>query len=35
MPRPKPILLVILDGWGYRAERESNAIALAQTPNYS
>ncbi|HEV2419681.1 MAG TPA: 2,3-bisphosphoglycerate-independent phosphoglycerate mutase, partial [Terriglobia bacterium] len=35
MPRPKPILLVILDGWGYCAERESNAIALAQTPNYS
>lgn len=35
MPRPKPILLVILDGWGYRAERENNAIALARTPNYS
>jgi 2,3-bisphosphoglycerate-independent phosphoglycerate mutase len=26
---------MILDGWGYRAEREANAIALAQTPNYS
>lgn len=35
MPRPKPILLVILDGWGYRAARENNAIALASTPNYS
>ncbi|MGH9343232.1 MAG: 2,3-bisphosphoglycerate-independent phosphoglycerate mutase [Terriglobia bacterium] len=35
MPQPKPILLMILDGWGYRAEREANAIALARTPNYS
>lgn len=34
MPRPKPVVLIILDGWGYRAEREANAIALAQTPNY-
>ncbi len=35
MPKPKPIVLTILDGWGYRAERAANAIALAQTPNYS
>ncbi len=35
MPRPKPVVLIILDGWGYRAEREANAIALAQTPNFS
>lgn len=35
MPRPKPVLLVILDGWGYRASSENNAIALASTPNYS
>jgi len=35
MPRPKPVVLVILDGWGYRAEREANAIVLAHTPNYS
>ncbi len=34
MPRPKPVVLIILDGWGYRAEREANAIALARTPNY-
>ena len=27
-----PLLLMILDGWGYREERESNAIALAETP---
>jgi len=35
MSRPKPAVLIILDGWGYRAEREANAIALARTPNYS
>src|SRR5207249_9595240 len=35
MATPKPIALIILDGWGYRAEREANAIALARTPNYS
>ncbi|MGH9396135.1 MAG: 2,3-bisphosphoglycerate-independent phosphoglycerate mutase [Terriglobia bacterium] len=35
MPRPRPVLLVILDGWGYRAERDNNAIALAHTSNYS
>ena len=28
----KPLLLMILDGWGYRPEREDNAIALAATP---
>src|SRR2546423_549561 len=33
-PRPKPLILVILDGWGYRAERAANAIALANKPNY-
>jgi 2,3-bisphosphoglycerate-independent phosphoglycerate mutase len=30
---PKRIVLCILDGWGVRAEREGNAIALAGTPN--
>ena len=34
MTRPKPIVLIILDGWGYRAEREANAIALARKPTY-
>jgi 2,3-bisphosphoglycerate-independent phosphoglycerate mutase len=33
VPRTKPVLLVVLDGWGIRAEREANAIALAGTPN--
>jgi len=33
VPKVKPVLLVVLDGWGLRAEREANAIALAGTPN--
>jgi len=32
--RPKPIVLIILDGWGYRAETKANAIALARKPTY-
>jgi len=34
MTRFKPLVLVILDGWGYRAESKANAIALARKPNY-
>jgi 2,3-bisphosphoglycerate-independent phosphoglycerate mutase len=30
----KPIVLTILDGWGYRAETHGNAIAQARKPNY-
>ncbi len=30
----KPILLCILDGWGYREEVDNNAIKMANTPNY-
>jgi 2,3-bisphosphoglycerate-independent phosphoglycerate mutase len=30
----KPIVLTILDGWGYRAETANNAIALARKPTY-
>ncbi|MBI4462194.1 MAG: 2,3-bisphosphoglycerate-independent phosphoglycerate mutase [Acidobacteria bacterium] len=30
--RPEPVVLTILDGWGYRAQREANAIALARKP---
>src|SRR5690349_7528586 len=29
-----PLVLTILDGWGYRAETKANAIALARKPNY-
>ena len=32
--RLKPIVLTVLDGWGYRAEAKGNAIALARKPNY-
>ena len=34
MARPKPLLLLILDGWGYRVERADNALALADLPNW-
>ena len=34
MYRPKPLVLIILDGWGYRAETKANAIALARKPTY-
>jgi 2,3-bisphosphoglycerate-independent phosphoglycerate mutase len=27
-----PVVLIVLDGWGIRAEREHNAIAMARTP---
>lgn len=29
----RPVMLVIMDGWGWREEREGNAILLARTPN--
>lgn len=32
--RQGPLALIVLDGFGYRAEREGNAIALAQMPYY-
>src|SRR6266853_6282399 len=28
------VALVVLDGWGYRPEREGNAIELASTPTW-
>jgi 2,3-bisphosphoglycerate-independent phosphoglycerate mutase len=30
--RPRPVVLCVLDGWGYRPDRQDNAIALADTP---
>lgn len=30
--RPRPLVLVILDGLGERAERADNAVRLARTP---
>jgi 2,3-bisphosphoglycerate-independent phosphoglycerate mutase len=32
--KSKPIVLTVLDGWGYRAETNGNAIALARKPAY-
>lgn len=31
----RPIVLTILDGWGYRASSTHNAIAAANTPNWN
>lgn len=30
----RPVMLVILDGWGWREDRADNAIRLAQTPHF-
>jgi 2,3-bisphosphoglycerate-independent phosphoglycerate mutase len=32
--RSAPVVLLVLDGWGWRTEREGNAIALAETPTW-
>ena len=32
--KQKPVILCILDGWGWRADRDDNAVALARTPNW-
>jgi 2,3-bisphosphoglycerate-independent phosphoglycerate mutase len=29
-----PVVLIVLDGWGIRADRANNAIAMARTPVY-
>ncbi len=34
MPNLKPLVLTILDGWGFSPTLEGNAIALARTPTY-
>jgi 2,3-bisphosphoglycerate-independent phosphoglycerate mutase len=31
---PRPVALIVLDGWGYRTEREGNAVALATVPTW-
>ena len=31
----KKLILLILDGWGYRAEREHNAVALSDPKNFN
>lgn len=32
--RPRPFVLIILDGWGVSSDLEGNAIAAANTPNF-
>ncbi len=32
--RPNPVVLLILDGWGYREDPRDNALALADTPHW-
>ena len=32
--RPKPVVLLILDGWGHREETRDNALALAELPHW-
>ncbi len=32
--RVAPVILVVLDGWGWRTEADGNAIALARTPTW-
>ena len=34
MSAPKPVLLLILDGWGHRDNPENNALAQANLPNW-
>jgi 2,3-bisphosphoglycerate-independent phosphoglycerate mutase len=34
MPNHKPLVLAILDGWGYAPASNTNAISLARKPNY-
>jgi 2,3-bisphosphoglycerate-independent phosphoglycerate mutase len=34
-PTQRPAVLCILDGWGWRPEKQDNAIAAAKTPNYT
>jgi 2,3-bisphosphoglycerate-independent phosphoglycerate mutase len=31
--RPRPLVLIVMDGWGINPRKEGNAIALARTPN--
>ncbi|GFR38474.1 2,3-bisphosphoglycerate-independent phosphoglycerate mutase [Insulibacter thermoxylanivorax] len=34
MTRPRPVALIILDGFGLRDEKENNAVAQAHKPNF-
>ncbi len=32
--KSRPVALIVLDGWGYREERDGNAIRLSRTPTW-
>ncbi len=34
MPAPRPVMLVILDGWGWSESDADNAVRQARTPNF-
>jgi 2,3-bisphosphoglycerate-independent phosphoglycerate mutase len=34
MPAPKPVMLVVLDGWGWREDPADNAVRQARTPTF-
>jgi 2,3-bisphosphoglycerate-independent phosphoglycerate mutase len=34
MQKRRPVMLVVLDGWGWREERADNAVRLARTPTF-
>ncbi|MFT5438759.1 MAG: 2,3-bisphosphoglycerate-independent phosphoglycerate mutase [Alphaproteobacteria bacterium] len=33
-PRQRPVVLCVMDGWGWRDDDQDNAIRLAETPNF-
>ncbi|WP_207537996.1 2,3-bisphosphoglycerate-independent phosphoglycerate mutase [Sabulicella rubraurantiaca] len=33
-PKKRPVMLAILDGWGWREEESDNAVRRARTPNF-
>jgi 2,3-bisphosphoglycerate-independent phosphoglycerate mutase len=34
MPRPKPFVLTIMDGWGHNPDPKNNAVAMARKPHF-
>lgn len=35
MTAPRPVMLVVLDGWGWREQRADNAVRQANTPHFN
>ena len=33
--RPKPVVLLVMDGWGVQKPDDGNAISLARTPRFN